>query len=83
MQAETHKTRCPPLSEKQQTTLEFIRMYTKKYGASPTYQEIAAAFEIQIQAAYDRVKTLEHRGYLTRSRMHRRIVLTRGRYNEQ
>lgn len=64
------------LTEKQKLTLDFIKIYTGKHGAAPTYQEIAVAFEVTSTAAFQRVQTLEQKGYVTRSRMHRRIVLT-------
>jgi SOS-response transcriptional repressor LexA len=63
------------LTAKQAETLEFVRLYAERHGASPTYQEIADGFGITTTAAFQRVDALRRRGYVTTSRMHRRIVL--------
>lgn len=65
------------LSDKQQVTLDFIKLYSEKHGASPTYKELADAFDITPTAAYDRVRWLTQHGYLKTSRMHRRIVIVK------
>jgi DNA-binding MarR family transcriptional regulator len=46
-----------------------------KYGAPPTYKEIADGFGITTTAAFQRVRGLEARGYVTTNRMHRKIIL--------
>jgi len=63
------------LTRKQKLTLEFIRLYSARHGASPTYAEIGLALEISTSAAFLRVQTLVAKGLLTTSRMHRRIVV--------
>lgn len=65
----------PALTGKQAETLEFVRLYTERHGAAPTYGEIAAGFGITTTAAFGRVELLRRKGYVTTSRMHRRIVL--------
>jgi Mn-dependent DtxR family transcriptional regulator len=65
----------PALTGKQAETLEFVRLYTARHGAAPTYQEIALGFGVTPSAAFQRVELLRRKGYVTTSRMHRRIVL--------
>lgn len=54
-----------PLTERQATILEFIKLYAEKYRRSPTWWEICDAFDFKSpNAAGSYVRTLERKGYL-------------------
>ncbi len=66
------------MSEKQQATVEFIRIYTEEKGYAPTEQEIGEWFGISREAAGLRVGTLERKGFIRRTPgVHRSIRLTK------
>lgn len=50
------------LTERQQTILEFIRLYIEKHGYAPTRNEIASAFEMRQNAANDHLMALQRKG---------------------
>ena len=66
------------MSEKQQATVDFIRIYTEEQGYAPTEQEIGAWFGISREAAGRRVGTLERKGFIRRTAgVHRSIRVTK------
>ena len=57
------------LTRRQAEVFQVIRKYIKQHGISPSYQDICAgAGLVSKSQAYDMVKRLEVRGYITRLR---------------
>lgn len=57
-----------PATPRQAEILTFIRDYTHKNGYSPTYDEIAAQFEISKVTVFEHLTILEERGLLSREK---------------
>jgi LexA DNA binding domain len=51
---------------RQQDYLEFIARYMARYGVSPAESDIARHFMVSPPSANQMVRTLEHRGFITR-----------------
>jgi repressor LexA len=65
------------LTHRQQETLDWIRAYVKTHRKPPTMREIGEHFRTAAASAFDVIKALERKGYLTRSdRFSRCITLT-------
>ena len=55
------------LTEIQRGTLDFIVSYVRDHGFPPTIREIAdSCGGVQVQAAVDRLRALERKGYISR-----------------
>ena len=64
------------LTEREQTTLQFIQEYIAKYRKAPLLTEIAAGLGIQSKGVVHRyLSTLEEQGYIRRHQKHRGIEL--------
>ncbi len=57
-----------PATPRQTQILTFVRDYTHKNGYSPTYDEIAAEFDISKVTVFEHLTILEGRGLLTRDK---------------
>ncbi len=57
-----------PATPRQTVILTFIRDYMHKHGFSPTYDEIAAEFDISKVTVFEHLSTLEERGLLHRDK---------------
>lgn len=57
-----------PATPRQAEILTFIRDYSHKNGFSPTYDEIAAEFDISKVTVFEHLTILEERGLLTKDR---------------
>jgi repressor LexA len=55
-----------PTTPRQVEILTFVRDYLHRHGYSPTYDEIAAQFDITKVTVFEHLTTLEDRGLLTR-----------------
>ena len=55
-----------PTTPRQVEILTFVRDYLHRHGYSPTYDEIAARFDITKVTVFEHLTTLEDRGLLTR-----------------
>ncbi len=53
------------LTPKQVATLKFIRQYIRKYGLSPTLQEMADEFEVTKPTIHEHVHALVAHGAIT------------------
>jgi repressor LexA len=54
-----------PLTERQETVLEFIKLYVGKYRRFPTWWEICHAFDFKSpNAAHCYLKALKQKGYV-------------------
>lgn len=56
------------LKDKQKEILNFIKIFRKQNGCSPTYQEIGDAVGLTDAGAFDAVCRLEKAGYIQRDR---------------
>ena len=64
------------LTEREQTTLQFIQNYIAKHRKAPLLMEIAAGLGIQSKGVVHRyLSTLEEQGYIRRHQKHRGIEL--------
>ncbi len=64
------------LTEREQTTLQFIQSYIAKHAKAPLLTEIAEGLGIQSKGVAHRyVSTLEEQGYIRRHQKHRGIEL--------
>jgi repressor LexA len=57
-----------PATPRQAEILTFVRDYTHRYGYSPTYDEIAAEFDISKVTVFEHLTILEGRGLLRRDK---------------
>lgn len=57
-----------PATPRQAEILTFIRDYSHRHGYSPTYDEIAAEFDISKVTVFEHLTILEERGLLTKNR---------------
>ncbi|MBK8270661.1 MAG: transcriptional repressor LexA [Planctomycetes bacterium] len=57
-----------PATPRQTEILTYVRDYTHKNGYSPTYDEIAAQFEISKVTVFEHLTILEERGLLSREK---------------
>jgi len=55
------------LTERQQETLDWIRVYVKMHGKPPTMREIGERFGKASSSVFDVILALERKGYLNRS----------------
>lgn len=55
-------------TRRQSEYLEFIRKYMARYGVAPAESDIQRHFMVSAPSAHLMVKTLERRGFITRSR---------------
>ena len=55
-----------PMTERQQTVLEFVEQFVASQGYPPTVREVAAHFGIQPRAAADHLAALKRKGQLHR-----------------
>ena len=53
-------------SSRQHAYMDFIRMFTARYGVPPAETDIARHFLVSAPSVNQMVKTLERRGYITR-----------------
>jgi SOS-response transcriptional repressor LexA len=56
------------LTRRQLETMEFIRAFRMEKGIAPTFQEIADHFGISKISAFERIETLERKGWLRRKK---------------
>lgn len=57
-----------PATPRQAEILTFVRDYTHRHGFSPTYDEIAAEFDISKVTVFEHLSILEERGLLRRDK---------------
>ena len=57
-----------PATPRQAEILTFVRDYTHRHGFSPTYDEIAAEFDISKVTVFEHLSILEDRGLLRRDK---------------
>ncbi len=62
-----------PLTPKQKKTLDYLSSFSEKRGYMPSLKEISDHFNIAIVSAYERIRHLENKG---------RIQKTKGRPRE-
>lgn len=66
------------LTEKQKEILKFIYFFQRSNSYSPTVQEIATYFKINIKTAYEHISRLEKKGFITKDKnISRSIQLTK------
>lgn len=54
------------LTPKQETILEFVKVFIEARGYPPTRQEICEAFEFKsVNAAEQHLRAIEHKGFIT------------------
>lgn len=53
------------ITEKQQDTLDYISEYLEDNGYPPSRMDIALNFDIAVNAAQERLKAIEKKGYIT------------------
>jgi len=64
------------LTEREQTTLQFIQSYIARHAKAPLLTEIAEGLGIQSKGVVHRyLSTLEEQGYIRRHQKHRGIEL--------
>ena len=57
-----------PTTPRQVAILTFVRDYTHRHGYSPTYEEIAAYFDISKVTVFEHLTTLEARGLVSKDK---------------
>ena len=67
-------SRRPPLTERQQQVLDFIRATIRRTGASPSFREIAEEIGVGKTAAFNIVRAIEAKGYVTHEDYERRAI---------
>lgn len=67
------------LTDKQRAMLDFIEEFMDSKGMAPTVYEIAEHFKIKTSTVFAHLRSLQRKGYLTRSSKARSISLTRPR----
>jgi len=65
------------LTERQQKILNYIEWFMRKEGMAPTVYEIAKKFGIQSATAFVHIRSLQRKGYISRSSKARSISLLR------
>ena len=62
------------LTSRQREVLSFMRSFQIKHGVPPTVRELGERFRITPRAAFDHLRALERKGYLTREDMKSRAL---------
>ncbi len=73
------------ITQRQQEVLDFIKSYIEKNSYPPTIREISDNFGISVKGAYDHVKAVERKGYISLNTHRSRTieVLTNGEPREE
>ncbi len=72
------------ITKRQQEVLDFIKAYIEEHSYPPTIREISENFAISVKGAYDHVKAIERKGYISLNNHRSRTieVLERGQPEE-
>ncbi len=63
------------LTDKQSNILEFIKKNTKESGFPPSVREIGENFGITVKGAYDHIKAIEKKGFITTQQNKSRAIV--------
>jgi repressor LexA len=55
-----------PLTDRQREVLVVIEKYISEHGYSPTMQELADTLGVYLKCAYDHIRALERKGWITK-----------------
>ena len=62
------------LTDRQQLVYDYIKSYLKEHGFPPTIREIADNFDVSVKGAYDHVKAIERKGFISTSNNRSRAI---------
>lgn len=60
------KKRLHPVTDKQAKIIEFITAYRARHGVSPSIQNIADEFCVNVNCISDQLRSMEEKGAITR-----------------